>query len=105
MSKSRATAIVLVIAEILWRSFGLFMKYLPTGLIIGLVATTATQNYWLLFISILGSFIPALLEAYSEIGEEIARTAKVTDFGINRGFNKAIRLIEDKEKEVKDKNK
>lgn len=104
-AKLRARAILSVLGEILWRSFGLFLKYLPAGFIAGIAAWALSKDIWLLAISIGASFVPALFEAWSEIGEEIARTAKVTQTGINRGFAKAIKLIEQTEKDLAEKKK
>lgn len=104
-SKLRARAILSVLGEILWRSFGLFIKYLPAGFLAGITAVAVSNDYWLLLISIGASFVPALFEAWSEIGEEIARTAKVTEVGINKGFAKAIKIIEQTEKDLAEKKK
>lgn len=101
--KTRLSVILSLVGEILWRSFGLFLKYLPAGFVIGLGLVVATDNFWTLALGVFSAFIPALLEAYAEIGEEIARTAKATRTGISRGFNKAVRIIEAKEQELKEK--
>lgn len=103
--KLRVRAIVSVIGEILWRSFGLLMKFLPVGLGLGGVLAAVTKDSAMVALGILGSWLPALFAAYSEIGEEIARTAKVSEIGINRGFAKGIEIIEQAEKDLAEKKK
>lgn len=101
----RTKAILLVIGEILWRSFGLLMKFLPAGLAIGGVLVATTGDVKMILWGALSSWLPALFAAYAEIGEEIARTAKVTKSGINRGFAKGVQIIEQAEKEIAEKGK
>lgn len=105
MSKTRLKAVIIVVAEILWRSFGLALKFLPVGLGLGGVLAAATADVAMVFWGALGAWLPALFEAYGEIGEEIATTAKVTKAGINRGFAKAVKIIEKQEKELAEKKK
>lgn len=99
----RFRIILTVFGDVLWRSFGLFLKYLPAGVLLGAGGTVVTNDKMMFLVGLVVAFIPALLEAYAEIGEEIARTAKVTKTGINRGFNKAIRILEEQAKEAKNK--
>jgi hypothetical protein len=99
----RVRIVLTILGEIVWRSFGLFLKYLPAGVLLGAGGTVATGDKLMFLLGLLVAFIPALLEAYAEIGEEIARTAKVTKTGISRGFNKAIRILEEQAKEAKGK--
>jgi len=99
----RVKAIFLVLGEIIWRSFGLLMKFLPAGLAFGGILAATTNDPKMVAWGIVGSWLPALFAAYSEIGEEIARTAKVTQAGINRGFAKGIEIIEQTEKDLAEK--
>lgn len=101
----RVKAIVTVIGEILWRSFGLALMYLPIGIAAGGVLTAATGDMGALFIGALGGWLGAVLKAWAEIGEEIATTAKVTKGGINRGFRAAVKIIEQQEAEAEAKKK
>lgn len=101
----RIKAILLVIGEILWRSFGLSLRYLPVGLAAGATITLTTGDTSALVIGALGGWLGALFKAYGEIGEEIARTARVTKAGINRGFRMAVEIIEQQEKEIDNKGK
>lgn len=107
MTKRQATirikAIFLVLGEIVWRSFGLLMKFLPAGLAFGGILAATTSDSKMVAWGIVGSWLPALFAAYAEIGEEIARTAKVTGAGINRGFAKGVQIIEQTEKELAEK--
>jgi len=101
--KIRLKVILALLGEIIWRSFGLFLKYLPAGVLLGAGSTVATGDKMMFLLGLIVAFIPALLEAYAEIGEEIAETGVATKAGVNRGFAKAIRLIESKERELKQK--
>lgn len=93
-----------LIGEVLWRSFGLYVKYLKVGVVLGGAGTAFTGDVRVFFISLVAAFVPALLEAYSEIGEEIARTGKSTRPGIERSFNKAVDLLEKQEKQAENKS-
>jgi hypothetical protein len=107
MSKEKAVlrvkAIFLVLGEIIWRSFGLLMKFLPAGLAFGGILAATTSDPKMVAWGIVGSWLPALFAAYTEIGEEIARTAKITTAGINRGFAKGVQIIEQPEKDIAEK--
>lgn len=107
MSKKQAAlrikAIFLVLGEIIWRSFGLLMKFLPAGLAFGGILAATTNDPKMVAWGIVGSWLPALFAAYAEIGEEIARTAQVTKDGINRGFAKGVQIIEQTEKDIAEK--
>lgn len=96
---------LLLFAEIIWRSFGLFLKYLPVGLLAGGIMAFATKDVWTSLLGLVVAWVPALSEAYGEIGEEIAVTGRATKAGVNKGFRKAVRIIEAKEKELKEKSK
>ncbi len=100
----RLKAIAKVLFEIIWRSFGLLLKFLPAGLAIGGVLVATTGDVKMILWGALSSWLPALFAAYAEIGEEIARTAKVTKSGINRGFAKGVQIIEQAEKEIAEKS-
>jgi hypothetical protein len=99
----RVKAILLVLGEIVWRSFGLLIKFLPAGLAFGGVLAAVTKDTAMVAWGIVGSWLPALFAAYAEIGEEIARTAKVTEAGINRGFAKGVQIIEQTERDLAEK--
>jgi hypothetical protein len=99
----RLKQVWVVVAEIVWRSFGLLMKFLPAGLAIGGILVATTGDVKMILWGALSSWLPALFAAYAEIGEEIARTAKVTKSGINRGFAKGVQIIEQAEKEIAEK--
>lgn len=90
--------------EILWRSFGLYVKYLKVGIVLGGVGAGISGDVMFMFIALAASFVPALIEAYSEIGEEIARDARVTKAGINKAFNKAADNIDRQEKKAEGKS-
>jgi hypothetical protein len=100
----RLRAVATVLFEIVWRSFGLLLKFLPAGLAIGGVLVATTGDVKMILWGALSSWLPALFAAYAEIGEEIARTAKVTKSGINRGFAKGVQIIEQAEKEIAEKS-
>jgi hypothetical protein len=100
----RLRAVAIVVFEIIWRSFGLLLKFLPAGLAIGGVLVATTGDVKMILWGALSSWLPALFAAYAEIGEEIARTAKVTKSGINRGFAKGVQIIEKAEKEIAEKS-
>ena len=65
----------------------------------------ATKDVLISLLGLVVAWVPALTEAYGEIGEEIAVTGRATRVGVNKGFRKAVRIIEAKEKELKNKNK
>ncbi len=101
--KIRIKVIFSIVGEILWRSFGLYVKYLKYGVVLGGVGAGISGDISLMFWSLLAAFVPAVIDAYSEIGEEIARTNNVTKTGINRAFNKAVDALERQEKEASKK--
>lgn len=104
-AKLRAMAILALLGEVIWRSFGLLLKFLPAGLALGGILVATTGEVAMILYGALGSWLPALFAAYAEIGEEIATTAKVTSAGINRGFRKGVEIIEKVEKDLADKKK
>lgn len=91
----RIRAILLVLGDILWRSFGLFWVYLGGGGLVGGVAMFVTSDPTNLAVGLLSGWAGAALQAYREIGKEIALTSKVTNAGINRGFRAAVEAIEE----------
>ena len=98
-----ARAIFKVLGQILWRSFGLLWAYLPAGLGVGGGITYFTHNPVDTILGGLAGWLSACLQAYREIGKEIASTGKVTANSITKGFNIAVdqveRAIADKEKQ------
>lgn len=101
---ARISLILSRLGEILWRSFGLYVKYLRMGVVLGGAGAGITGDIKVFFLSLVAAFIPALIEAWSEIGEEIARDAKVTKSGINKAFNKAADSIDKQEKTAEGKS-
>ena len=96
----RIATIVKIVAEILWRSLGLSLRYLPVGLAGGAVIAIPTGDPSALIIGALSGWLSALFKAYGMIGEEIALTAKVTPKGLNRSFRSAIDEINEQEQEL-----
>ncbi len=92
------------LSEILWRLFGLVITYLIVGIVLGGVGAGISGDVMFMFIALAASFVPALIEAYSEIGEEIARDARITKAGINKAFNKAADNIDRQEKKAEEKS-
>lgn len=103
----RIRAILTVIGEILWRSFGLGLFYVPRGLAVGGGFTMFTGDLMNTVVGASAGWFIALLDAYAEIGKEIALTAKVTSKSINKGFRNAVEQAEEAEalKEQQDKKK
>lgn len=97
---SRIKLVISRLGEILWRSFGLYIKYLKVGVVLGGVGAGISGDVMFMFIALAASFVPALIEAYAEIGEEIARDARVTKAGINKAFNKAADNIDKQEEKA-----
>lgn len=91
------------LGEIIWRSFGLYVKYLRMGIVLGGVGAGISGDIMFMLIALAAAFVPALIEAYSEIGEEIARDARVTKAGINKAFNKAADNIDKQEQKASEK--
>lgn len=102
---SKVRHVFKILGEILWRSFGLLIKFLPAGLAFGGVLAATTSDVKMVALGAIGAWLPAIFAAYAEIGEEIALTAKVTQAGINKGFRKGVQLVEQAEKDIKEKKK
>lgn len=92
------------IGEVLWRSFGLYLKFLKFGVVFGGVGSAIAGDIKILFIGLLAAFVPSLIEAVAELGEEITRTGKSTKPGINHAFNKAADALDKQEKKAEEKS-
>lgn len=93
----RIRAIFTVLGDILWRSFGLGLFYIPRGLAVGGGFTMFTGDLVHTLVGASSGWFIALLDAYAEIGKEIALTSQVTSKSINRGFRNAIEQAEEAE--------
>lgn len=100
----RIKLVLALTGEVLWRSFGLYLKFLKYGFVLGGVGSAIAGDINILFIGLLAAFAPALIEAISEVGEEITRTGKSTKPGINKAFNKAADALDKQEKQAESKS-
>ena len=92
-AKNRAKAILSVLGDILWRSFGLAWYVVPTGMGIGSIPALGAN--WIT--GGLIAFLAAFVIAAREMGKEIAMTATLSAAEVARAFRKAIAQAEQTE--------